>query len=473
MATFFRTSGTGASTRPAGSDERAPLPERQRRWWFPLLSDGVRPLFLAGDIAACLVAWFIVPAPRVLELAYAALLIPMLSQVGLYRSRLALSILDDFPRLFKRWLLALAVVLVCTGLVSGHAIGFEAAAVTGLTVLLFRAVNYAAVRLVRRRRLVAHATIVVGADATGQDLVQKLIANPQYGLSPLGFLDADPKPTSTLPAPILGVPRDLPRILHTYNPRAVVIAHTSLPEHELVDLVRACHRNRCEVFVIPRLYEVHYVTDDMEFAWGTPLVRLHRAAYRSASWRAKRVLDVTFAALALVVLWPVMLLCALAVYLEGGRGVIFRQQRVGCDGRQFALYKFRSMRPVNNAESQTQWNISTDSRLGPVGRLLRKTSLDELPQLVNIVKGDMSLVGPRPERPHFVQEFGGLYQGYSARHRVPSGLTGWAQVNGLRGDTSIDDRARFDNFYIENWSLWLDLKILLRTVISVVKAPGS
>jgi lipopolysaccharide/colanic/teichoic acid biosynthesis glycosyltransferase len=153
--------------------------------------------------------------------------------------------------------------------------------------------------------------------------------------------------------------------------------------------------------------------------------------------------------------------------------VIFRQQRVGCDGLHFALLKFRSMRPVNDAESQTQWNIATDRRLGPVGRILRKTSLDELPQLVNILRGDMSLVGPRPERPHFVQEFGDLYQGYAARHRVPSGLTGWSQVNGLRGDTSIHDRAKFDNFYIENWSLWLDLKILLRTIVSIVKSPGA
>jgi lipopolysaccharide/colanic/teichoic acid biosynthesis glycosyltransferase len=140
---------------------------------------------------------------------------------------------------------------------------------------------------------------------------------------------------------------------------------------------------------------------------------------------------------------------------------------------RFSLLKFRSLRPVDETESQTQWNVSHDSRLGPVGRLLRITSLDELPQLWNIIRGDMSLVGPRPERPHFVVQFDGLYRGYSSRHRVPSGLTGWAQVHGLRGDTSIEDRARFDNFYIENWSLWLDLKILLRTAVSVVKSPGS
>jgi lipopolysaccharide/colanic/teichoic acid biosynthesis glycosyltransferase len=128
---------------------------------------------------------------------------------------------------------------------------------------------------------------------------------------------------------------------------------------------------------------------------------------------------------------------------------------------------------VNEQEGQTNWSIADDSRVGVVGRILRKYSLDELPQLFNVLRGDMSLVGPRPERPYFVAEFDRLYCDYGARHRVPSGLTGWAQVHGLRGNTSIEDRAHFDNFYIENWSLWLDLKIMLLTVVSVFKAPGA
>lgn len=146
---------------------------------------------------------------------------------------------------------------------------------------------------------------------------------------------------------------------------------------------------------------------------------------------------------------------------------------MGCDGRHFKLMKFRSLRPVDESEAATTWNISHDDRLGPVGRMLRVTSMDELPQMFNILRGDMSLVEPRPERPHFVAEFDQLYRGYNARHRVPSGLNGWAQVHGLRGDTSIKNRARFDNFYIENWSLWFDFKILLRTVVSIIKSPGS
>jgi exopolysaccharide biosynthesis polyprenyl glycosylphosphotransferase len=210
----------------------------------------------------------------------------------------------------------------------------------------------------------------------------------------------------------------------------------------------------------------------MDAAWGFPLVRLRRATYRSSAWRIKRVVDVLFSGLALLLVAPLMLVIALAVRLDGGPGILFRQERVGVDGRHFELLKFRSLRPATETESATTWNIAHDDRLSWLGRILRKSSLDELPQLFNILCGDMSLVGPRPERPHFVNEFRQLYPSYEARHRVPSGLTGWAQVHGLRGDTSIADRARFDNYYIENWSLWLDLKVVLRTFSSLVRNAG-
>jgi lipopolysaccharide/colanic/teichoic acid biosynthesis glycosyltransferase len=191
------------------------------------------------------------------------------------------------------------------------------------------------------------------------------------------------------------------------------------------------------------------------------------------SWSLKRAFDVALSALALVVLAPVLVACALAVRLEGGPGVIFRQARVGLDGHHFECLKFRSMRPASEAESATRWSVVGDQRVGPVGRVLRRTSLDELPQLWNILRGDMTLVGPRPERPHFVEKFSSELPRYDHRHRVPSGLTGLAQVSGLRGaDTPISDRARFDNFYIENWSLWLDAKVLLRTITEVLFARG-
>jgi lipopolysaccharide/colanic/teichoic acid biosynthesis glycosyltransferase len=168
-----------------------------------------------------------------------------------------------------------------------------------------------------------------------------------------------------------------------------------------------------------------------------------------------------------------MLLIALAARIDGGPGVIFRQERVGRDGRLFQVWKFRSMRPESQNESSTQWSIAQDLRVTRFGRFIRKTSLDELPQLFNVLRGEMTIVGPRPERPHFVSLFSNEYPHYQHRHRVQAGLTGFAQVNGLRGDTSIDMRARLDNYYIENWNLWLDLKIIARTVKQVLGSKGT
>ncbi|MGW1934790.1 sugar transferase, partial [Streptomyces sp. NPDC001919] len=188
---------------------------------------------------------------------------------------------------------------------------------------------------------------------------------------------------------------------------------------------------------------------------------------------AKRALDIVLAAPALALALPVLLLCALAVRLADGPGVLFRQERVGQHGRLFTLLKFRTLRPSDDAESATRWNVAGDRRMSAAGSFLRKTSLDELPQLWNVLRGDMSLVGPRPERPFFVAQFSKIHVGYAARHRMPVGLTGLAQVHGLRGDTSIEDRCRFDNHYIDHWSLWQDVCILLRTAAGLVRPTGS
>jgi lipopolysaccharide/colanic/teichoic acid biosynthesis glycosyltransferase len=236
-------------------------------------------------------------------------------------------------------------------------------------------------------------------------------------------------------------------------------------------MLRACDRLACEIYFVPRLYELHSVTKDTEVLWGIPLLRLRRAPFRSGTWPGKRMADVLIASLAMVLLAPVLLVCGLVSWLETG-SVLFRQTRIGLDGAEFTLLKFCSMRPAVESESSTRWNIAEDDRLRIGGKVLRRTSFDELPQLWNVVRGDMSLVGPRPERPYFVDEFTRQYPYYTARHRVPVGLTGWAQIHGLRGDTSIGERARFDNFYIENWSLWGDVKILLRTFGQVIKAAG-
>jgi len=186
----------------------------------------------------------------------------------------------------------------------------------------------------------------------------------------------------------------------------------------------------------------------------------------------KRCLDIACAGFGLVMLSPVFVACAIAVRIETGPGILFRQVRVGRAGKTFTLLKFRTMRPAGD-EAEWRWSIDGDQRIGKIGRLLRRFSLDELPQLVNVLLGHMSMVGPRPERPLFVQDFAHKFSRYTDRHRVATGLTGWAQVNGLRGDTSIEDRVTFDNYYIDNWSMWNDVKIMIRTVLAVLRRQSS
>jgi exopolysaccharide biosynthesis polyprenyl glycosylphosphotransferase len=323
--------------------------------------------------------------------------------------------------------------------------------------------------------MVRHRTLIVGAGPLSVRLANTLLERRGYGLDPVGFVDShfDADDVDLLPAPVLGPYETLARLIKAYGIRDIIVAYGEGPEPDLVDILRTCDRLNVEVFIVPRLFELHNVNRDTDEIWGVPLIRVRRAVYRSPWWRLKRVIDVVVSAAALVVLAPVLAACALAVRYEGGPGIIFRQERVGLDGRPFQVLKFRSLKPVDDTESQTNWNIKHDNRLGPVGRFIRATSLDELPQLWNILRGDMSLVGPRPERPHFAQQFSEHIPRYTARHRVPAGLTGWAQAHGLRGDTSIEDRARFDNYYIENWSPWLDTKIVLKTMGQVLRRQGG
>jgi exopolysaccharide biosynthesis polyprenyl glycosylphosphotransferase len=205
--------------------------------------------------------------------------------------------------------------------------------------------------------------------------------------------------------------------------------------------------------------------------WGIPLCPVRRSVLHTTAWRAKRGFDVVLAGAALVLSAPLLGLIALAVRLSSPGPVLFRQCRIGQDGRRFDLLKFRSMRVDH--DGATSWAATAEHQT-TVGRWLRRTSLDELPQLWNVLRGDMSLVGPRPERPLFAERFSADIAGYRDRHRLPVGLTGWAQVHGLRGDdTSMTERARFDNSYIEGWSLWLDVVILLRTAGAVLRMAAG
>ncbi len=325
-------------------------------------------------------------------------------------------------------------------------------------VLVGRVVSYRLATLARKRGYDLEDTLIVGSGPTGVEISEALLDNPEVGLVPCGFVD---RFDSDSELPTVGHPEDLPTVLASTGVRNVVIAFGGVPETELVGIVRRCHGLGVQFFMVPRLFELGVSAGNLGHEVdGLPLVKVTTPDQRA--WRAKRWFDIVTSAILLVLAAPVMIACALAVKLTSRGPVFFRQVRVGIGARPFEILKFRTMR--ENDDSSTQWTVDDDDRVTLVGKFLRPSHLDELPQLINVLRGDMSLVGPRPERPHFVEQFTAEVEGYEHRHRVPVGITGWAQVNGYWGDTSIERRARLDNRYIENWSIWRDLVIALRTL---------
>jgi exopolysaccharide biosynthesis polyprenyl glycosylphosphotransferase len=338
-------------------------------------------------------------------------------------------------------------------------------------VLMSRGLAYALIRLGRAKGLIVEPTVIVGTGPVGSRVAETLLHHPEFGLPPVGFLDVPDR--ADLPLPVLGFPEDLPAAVHDHGIRRVIVAFGATKDPDLVAILRACDGLPVEVHLVPRFFELGVGPEgpEAEDLWGLPIVRLNRAAARRTGLRLKRIFDVVVGSILLVVFSPIMLASATAVRLSSEGPILFRQERIGRRGRPFELLKFRTM--LVNQDADTQWSVVADHRVTPVGRLLRRTSFDELPQLVNVLRGDMSLVGPRPERPHFVDEFSTSVPRYRDRHRVPAGLTGWAQVHGLRGaSTSIPERIQLDNYYIEHWSLWRDIVILGRTVRQLVSGEG-
>ncbi|MFI7673851.1 sugar transferase [Actinophytocola sp. NPDC049390] len=433
--------------------------------------NAVAVLLVAVDLLALAAAATTVAPHMGATLVLGATLLGVRAGSRLYRKRLWLSWLHDLPRSVVSTMTGFAL-LTCLALATGQDPATTRA--VQYAVLVFAVVGeparlgvFAFGRCCRRRLGRCDRTIVVGAGKVGVDLVGTMLRHPEFGLWPVGFVDSEPQPDpASLPVELLD--EDLTAAITRLRVGTVVLAFSHARDSPVVDAAIAAHRLGCTTLVVPRMFELHDDGPDIERLRSYPLVRLKSAPTSRPSWWVKRVLDVVLAAAALVVLLPVIALCALAVLLESGRPVIFRQVRVGMDDRTFLLYKIRSVRIGEVDDSQRRWSVAGDPRVGPVGRFLRRTSLDELPQLWNILRGDMSIVGPRPERPVFVREFSAIHDLYWARHRVPTGLTGLAQVHGLRGDTSIAERARYDNYYIANWSLWLDMKIVLLTVGELV-----
>ncbi len=309
------------------------------------------------------------------------------------------------------------------------------------------------------------SVLVVGAGDLGREVAERLQSHREDGIVVVGLLDDDPGKQQRQIAglPVLGTTQDLEAVLVSHQVDQVVLALPLAAHHRTAQLIRRAGQQMVEVKVVPDLLQYAMLRAGIEDLDGLPVINLTHSPLYGWNQLVKRGFDVAGALGLLLLTGWLLPLIAWLIKREDGGPAFYSQVRTGLDGRSFTLYKFRSMREDAEVSGQPGWTRNRDPRVTRVGEWLRRTNLDELPQLLNVLLGDMSLVGPRPERPEFVERFRARYPEYMTRHRVRSGLTGWAQVNGLRGDTSIRQRVAHDLYYIENWSLGLDLKILWLT----------
>ncbi|MEV6803311.1 exopolysaccharide biosynthesis polyprenyl glycosylphosphotransferase [Streptomyces sp. NPDC051132] len=446
--------------RPAGG---FPFPSRRP----PARSAAPLPLLAADLLAALAGAAALAEAVRrpaaVAALVAGALLLRPRSV------RPVPGLLDELPAVCGR------IAVTWLGLAALLAAYDPGRALTARTLLLGCALHSVAAGLARgvvhwRRRaaLLRHprTALVIGPAATAQRVAAALLRHPRCGVRPVAVVAGHPEGTGGLP--VLGTGDEVERALVRDGVRVVLTVHPAV-RTERAPLLRALAESGCVLWEVDADCPAYETPDQLA---GFAVRRLDPGGGRRGK-AGKRLLDVAVSGALLVLVSPLLLVCATVLRLTGGPGVVFRQERIGRDGRPFTMLKFRTHRPADEHEAATRWSVAGERQMSPFCRLLRQTSLDELLQLWNVFRGDMSLVGPRPERPYFVAQFSRLHPGYAARHRMRTGITGLAQVHGLRGDTSIEDRARFDNAYIDNWSLWQDVCILLRTAAALVRSTGS
>ncbi|MFH9175304.1 exopolysaccharide biosynthesis polyprenyl glycosylphosphotransferase [Streptomyces albogriseolus] len=380
------------------------------------------------------------------------------------------ALLDELPsvggRVAVAWLAAAALwaalrpqeALSVATVLTGCAV--QVAAAGGLRALVHGRRRAA---LLRRPR----AALVIGPAATAQRVAAAVLRHPRSGVRPVGVVAVQGDGAEG-GVPVLRTDQEVERAVIQNGVRAVLAVDPSARTEQSA-LLRSLAASGCVVWEVDADGAPYPARERLA---GFSCRRLDLAPVR-AGGAGKRLLDILVSGTLLLLVSPLLLVCAVTLRLTDGPGVVFRQERIGRDGRPFTLLKFRTHRPVDEHESATRWSVANEHEMRRFCRMLRRTSLDELLQLWNVLRGDMSLVGPRPERPYFVAQFSQSYPGYAARHRMRTGITGLAQIHGLRGDTSIEDRARFDNAYIDDWSLWQDVCILLRTAVTLVRPTGS
>lgn len=391
------------------------------------------------------------------------------SSMRVYQGRKMLRRTHEAHLLLKAHSVALLLFIAITYLFSEYkysrAVMLYFGALGGFFLVAFRLILRNALREIRRKGYNLRHVIIVGEGRPIETLIARLEKFPELGFRAIGVVTHEKSEAESVGRkPVMGHFGEIPRIIREQRPDQILI---SLPRHQYNDLDRILESIKDETIDIKLIPDIHeYVTlgCEIEDFDGVPIVNLNDSPLEGWGGIVKRLTDIALSSIALILLSPFMLLIAIAVRLTSRGPILYTQERMGLDGRTFQMLKFRSMRVDAEAKSGAIWAHAGDDRRTLIGKFLRATSLDELPQFWNVLQGDMSLVGPRPERPIFVHQFRREIPHYMLRHKVKAGITGWAQVNGWRGNTSLERRIECDLYYIRNWSYLLDWKILLLTL---------
>jgi Undecaprenyl-phosphate glucose phosphotransferase len=405
--------------------------------------------------------WLLVPIVMVWGFSFQAF--------NLYRPRRMGSRLAEFIDLAKANTLSVLVLLSVTFFIRD----FEYSRLVvlnfwllNLVVLGFSRMTFReALRFFRRRGFNQRYALIVGAGRLGQKVVHCVKQHPELGIQVRGYLSrrAEKLGQGFDGVPVVGTYGDLKEIVE----KGIDIVIICLPpdvEGQAEKMLGYLATTMVEVKVVPSIYEFITLHAEAEMFEGLPLITLQGSPLHGWNLVIKRVMDMLGAATALVICAPLMLVIAAVIKAASPGPVLYRQIRMGLDGRAFEIFKFRTMHVDAESETGPVWTRPDDERRTTIGSFLRKTSLDELPQFWNVLKGEMSIVGPRPERPEFITRFRETLPQYMLRHKMKAGITGWAQVNGWRGNTSLEKRIEYDLYYIEHWSIWFDVKIMLLTV---------
>jgi Undecaprenyl-phosphate glucose phosphotransferase len=445
-------------------------------------------LFLISDLILISASWVVAYSVRVSGILipvtpnvppltlYLWLLLPILVFWGmcfhvfdLYRPRRMSSHVSEFLDIAKANTISVLVLVSITLIPSWYEYSrlvFLYFWLINLVVLGFsRRIFREALRLSRRLGYNKRYVLVVGAGKLGEQIVRNLRHHPEFGMSVRGYLTRRPDKVGKIlqNVPVVGTYSQIKEFVAS----GVDIVFICLPAEEAIEcekILEFLSTTMVEIKIVPSIYEFMTIHTSAEMFEGLPLITLQGTPLHGLNILIKRSTDIVGAMVALVISSPLLAIIAMCVKLQSAGPVFYRQVRTGLDGREFYMLKFRTMRSNAEEKSGPVWTQKEDARRTAVGTFLRRTSLDELPQFWNVLKGEMSIVGPRPERPELIALFRDQYPQYMLRHKMKAGMTGWAQINGWRGNTDLKKRLDYDMYYIEHWSIWFDVKIMALTL---------